>query len=135
MLKKQVGLPSTSPINDHWPHFRLFWIQVQGGLSWVVGYWQSVLGLRLGARGKTKKRSLWWRHHSCVQQRVAEDLVKCDWLSSGLPYWRFSCQIAQIWRFFKAFGMKILVWHFGIFLAFFFQSGNSVTHLHLEIER
>jgi len=53
-------------------------------------------------------------------------------MASGLPYWRFSCQIAQIWRFFKAFGMKILVWHFGIFLAFFF---NSVTHLHLEIER
>jgi len=39
----------------------------------------------------------------------------------GLPYWRFSCQIDQIWRFFKAFGMKILVCHFGIFLAFFFN--------------
>ena len=37
--------------------------------------------------------------------------------------------------FFKAFGIKILVWHFGFFLAFFFQSGNSVTHLHLEMER
>jgi len=49
----------------------------------------------------------------------------------GYHIGNFSCQIAQIWRFFKAFGMKILVCHFGIF----FQSGNSATHLHLEIER
>ena len=69
------------------------------------------------------------------QRESADERVDTSELQAhpGLPYWRFSCQIAQIWRFFEAFGMKILVWHFGIFLAILFQSGNSVTHCHIPI--
>ena len=33
-------------------------------------------------------------------------------IGSRVTILAFSCQIVQIWRFFKAFGMKILVWHF-----------------------
>jgi len=69
----------------------------------------------------------------CVQRLFLESHDAT--VGQGYHIGVFHAKLLKFGVFFKAFGMKILVWHFGIFFHFFFQSGNSVTHLHLEIER